>query len=104
MDENYKIVLETHRRKIEEFVSMYEKKCVENAQLKALLDKAKAEIEDCRLIIVTKTNNIKELEQKIDRLQMAEAFTSSAKDVKEAKQNIAGIVREIDKCIALLNS
>lgn len=83
---------------------MYEKKCVENEQLRALLDSAKSEIDSCKQIIVTKNNSIKELEQKIDRLQMAGAFASSTKDAKEAKRNIAGIVREIDKCIALLNS
>ena len=48
-------------------------------------------------------NKIKELEQKIDKLQLAGAFEASAADVKEARQNIGRLVREIDKCISLLN-
>lgn len=104
MDEAYKTILDEHKKKIEKFISMYEKLRVENEQLKSLLESRESEIEQYKQVIETKTINIKELEQKIDRLQMAEAFASSAKDVKEAKQNIARIVREIDKCIALLNN
>ena len=45
----------------------------------------------------------KELEKKVNNLQLVEAFKSSSADVKEAKQKIARLVKEIDKCIALLN-
>ena len=103
MDESYRTVIDTHKKKIELFISMYEKLRAENENLKAQLSNCRSELEDCRRQIETKTNNIKELEQKIDKMQMAEAFAASAKDVKEAKQNIGRIVREIDRCIALLN-
>lgn len=103
MDESYRIVIDTHKKKIELFISMYEKLRAENMSLKAKLESCRSELEDCKKQIETKTNNIKELEQKIDKMQIAEAFTASAKDVKEAKQNIGRIVREIDRCIALLN-
>ena len=46
---------------------------------------------------------IKELTEKLDRLQLTNAFKGSSQDIKEAKQRIAKIVREIDKCISLLN-
>lgn len=103
MDESYRTVLDTHKKKIELFVSMYEKLRAENESLKAKLESYRSELEACKRLIETKTENIKELEQKIDKMQMAEAFAASAKDVKEAKQNIGRIIREIDRCIALLN-
>jgi len=48
-------------------------------------------------------NNIKELENKVNKLQLVEAFRTSSQDVKEAKQKIGKMVKEIDKCIAMLN-
>ena len=50
-----------------------------------------------------KNDRIKELEQKVEQMQLADAFTASTDDVKEAKKRIGKIVREIDKCISMLN-
>ena len=50
-----------------------------------------------------KNERIKELEQKVEQMQLADAFTASTDDVKEAKKRIGKIVREIDKCISMLN-
>ena len=36
-------------------------------------------------------------------MQLGDAFKASSEDVKEAKKKIARIVREIDKCISMLN-
>ncbi|MDR3185167.1 MAG: hypothetical protein LBT49_07170 [Prevotellaceae bacterium] len=46
---------------------------------------------------------IKDLEEKNKKLQLAEAFKSSSADTDDAKLKIGRIVKEIDKCIALLN-
>ena len=72
-------------------------------ELAEALGQKDAEIEVCRQNLDNSNEKIKELEQKIDRLQVAGAFEASAADVKEARQNIARLVREIDKCITLLN-
>ena len=103
MNESYKIVLETHKRKLELLISRYENLKARNRDLEQALGKKDAEIEDCRAKLNNSNNKIKELEQKIDKLQLAGAFEASAADVKEAKQNIGRLVREIDKCISLLN-
>jgi predicted nucleic acid-binding Zn-ribbon protein len=52
-----------------------------------------------------KKNNIKitELQKQIETLQLAEAFKSTSGNVQEAKDRVGRIMREIDKCIALLN-
>ena len=43
------------------------------------------------------------LKEKNKRLQLAEAFKASSEDTNDAKMKIGRIVREIDRCIALLN-
>ena len=103
MNESYKIALETHKRKLELLISRYENLKARNRDLEQALGKKDAEIEDCRAKLNNSNNKIKELEQKIDKLQLAGAFEASAADVKEARQNIGRLVREIDKCISLLD-
>ena len=46
---------------------------------------------------------IEELEKKVELMQLGDAFKASSEDVKEAKRKIGRIVREIDKCISMLN-
>lgn len=103
MNESYKIVLDAHKKKIEFFISRYENLLARNRELEDSLGRRDAEIGALRDKLDNSNNKIKELEQKIDKLQLAGAFEASASDVKEAKQNIGRLVREIDKCISLLN-
>lgn len=46
---------------------------------------------------------LQELEEKNKKLQLARAFETSGIDTRDAKLKIGRIVREIDKCMALLN-
>lgn len=43
------------------------------------------------------------LEQKYENVKMAKMLVATEEDNKEAKNRIQKLVREIDKCIALLN-
>jgi len=43
------------------------------------------------------------LEKKYENLKLAKLFAASDDDHKDAKSRIQKLVREIDKCIALLN-
>jgi len=43
------------------------------------------------------------LEENYNKLKIAKTLEASSEDVKETKLRINQIVREIDKCIALLN-
>ena len=74
MNESYKIALETHKRKLELLISRYENLKARNRDLEQALGKKDAEIEDCRAKLNNSNNKIKELEQKIDKLQLAGAF------------------------------
>ena len=46
---------------------------------------------------------IKELEIKYDRVKLSGALLGEGENAAEAKKKITELVREIDKCVALLN-
>lgn len=96
MSVDYHNVINSLKGKIELLISRYEQVVAENQRLSAELD-------SCKSALDASTNNVKELEEKVNKLQLGEAFKASSQDVKEAKQKINRIVKEIDKCIALLN-
>ncbi|MBE6223753.1 MAG: hypothetical protein E7122_00780 [Bacteroidales bacterium] len=81
---------------IEQIISKYEVALSDNISLKEQLLRVTNELE-------LKNNRIKELEQKVEQMQLADAFAASTDDVKEAKKRIGKIVKEIDKCISMLN-
>ena len=45
----------------------------------------------------------KELEARYTDLKMARTISLYDKDIKDTKQRLTSLVREVDKCIALLN-
>ncbi len=74
------------------------------------LDKVKQENE----VLLTQNNELKrlldekeqtyvELKEHYDRLKFAKSLQASNQEVHDAKIKVNRIVREIDKCIALLN-
>lgn len=97
MEENYKTALTGLKKKIQILIQRCESFRVINAELAGKLEDARKQNE-----LLTEKN--KELKEKIDNLQLMEAFKVSAVDVKEARQNIGKLVKEIDRCIALLNN
>lgn len=96
MNEESYIIINKLKKDIERIISAYETVAAENRLLKEELSTAQNELESNK-------TNIKELKRKIEKLQLTEAFRASAQDVKEAKQKIGKLVKEIDKCISLLN-
>lgn len=96
MSKDYQSVINSLKGKIELIISKYEQVASENKKLSEDLD-------SCKNALENSNNRVNELELKISNLQLAEAFKTSSSDVKEAKQKIGKIVKEIDKCIALLN-
>ena len=96
MKEDYQNVITNLKKKIETLISRYEQVVAENKNLNS-------EVEKYKFALDQSTNREKESETKLNNLQLIEAFKASSVDVKEAKQKIARLVKEIDKCIALLN-
>ena len=75
---------------------LYEELGQENARLQALLlekDKEIKQLEQSR----------QELEIMYTNLKTARTISLYDKDIKDTKQRLSSLVREVDKCIALLN-
>jgi hypothetical protein len=96
MEERVNELLKRLRSRQLQLIAYYEKTQRECVELLAEKQRDKEEM-------VRQYERIKELEEKNKKLQLAEAFKGSSADTNDAKLRIGRIVREIDKCIALLN-
>ena len=75
-----------------------------------LFDELKQENADLKLLLRQKEEEIKlleqsrkELEARYTDLKMARTISLYDKDIKDTKQRLTSLVREVDKCIALLS-
>lgn len=69
----------------------------ENADLYAELDRKDAEIERLKAEVTQRTSDYK-------NLKLAKMIEVSDLDIKESKQKITRLVREINKCISILST
>ncbi len=96
MTENDKKLLNTFEEKLRHFISLYQEVKEENTSLRRLLSEKEAEITRIE-------NNRKELEVQYTNLKMARILSIDDNDIKDTKQRLTRLVREVNKCIALLN-
>ena len=89
-------MLEGIKTDIEKLIALYEAERLERKRLQSELVQCKADNESCR-------KRIEDLEQQIDNLHLSEAFGVGG-DSSAAKEKIEKLVKEIDKCIALLEN
>ena len=89
-------MLENLRKDIEKLISLYEAEKAERVKLQSLLAESRAENETCR-------KQIGDLEQQVNNLQLSQAF-GAAGDPGAAKEKIERLIKEIDKCISLLEN
>ncbi len=82
--------------RIRKVLELYQKQKTENEQLK----KKSIEMEEKLKI---DGNRLTDLEEKYNKLKISKALIASSNDVHDAKLKVNRMVREIDKCIALLN-
>ncbi len=85
------------KSKIEELISRYEAVRSENKELKERLEQAVAQND-------TKTQKLNRLEKQIENLQLKKAFTDTSGDNTQAKRKVVSLIKEIDKCMELLNN
>jgi len=82
--------------RIQQLIEMYEKAKSANE----LLVRERSELkEQFRL----EHDKLKDLQEKYNKLKISKALIASSEDVHDAKLKVNRMVREIDKCIALLN-
>jgi len=96
MAENNTLQIEELKQKIQHLFSIYNALKLE----KELLVNEKIQLVNT---IEEQKSKYSEIEKKYKSLQIANAVTSNSGDSEFAKKKIDGIVREIDKCVALLN-
>ncbi len=91
-----KKIIENIDLKINKLINLYNQTKIDNLNLQK-------NNEMLKVLLEKKENNLKELEEKIKLMNISKSVDSSQGDVKATRLKINEYVREIDKCIALLN-
>ena len=89
-------ILEGIKDKIQTVKDRMQEHLDENSRLKQQND-------DLHQMVQKKQSLIDELEQKNQQLSLVKSIMADSEDAHDARIRINRIVREIDKCIALLN-
>lgn len=88
-------MIEKLRQRIQELISAYETERHERKRLESELEMAAIQNKAYKEQII-------ELERTIDNLKLADAFKSGNADNTEARKKIDKLIKEIDKCITLM--
>ena len=88
-------MLETVKQGIQQLIAAYEKEKMERQRLQSALEQSQANEEAYRKQII-------ELERQIDNLKLTEAFKASSGNSPEARKKIDSLLKEIDRCISLM--
>ena len=96
MTEEDRKLINSFEGKLRHFMFLFDELKQENADLKLLLRQKEEEI---KLLEQSR----KELEARYTDLKMARTISLYDKDIKDTKQRLTSLVREVDKCIALLS-
>ena len=96
MTDEEKKLLSTCEARLRHLIYLHDELKRENAELKQLLQ---AKEEECGKVRA----DYKELENNYTNLKTATTISLNGSDVKETKLRLSKLVREVDKCIALLN-
>ena len=83
-------------RKLDELLDRYNNLKAAYTRLKDGNEAIKSQLQD-------RENRIRELEIKNERIKLAGALLGEGENATEAKKKISELVREIDRCVALLN-
>ena len=96
MTEEEKKFLNSFETQLRHLIYLHDELKRENAELKKLLENEKLKNEKVQA-------QYDELEVSYTNLKTATAISLNGSDVKETKLRLSKLVREVDKCIALLN-
>ena len=96
MTEEEKKLLNSFETQLRHLIYLHDELKRENAELKKLLENEKLKNEKVQA-------QYDELEVSYTNLKTSTAISLNGSDVKETKLRLSKLVREVDKCIALLN-
>ncbi len=97
MTEEHRNLLDELKNKIKKLNTLYTESRESNIQ-------SNIEIENLKEALKKQKDEYEELKEKHNTLKTAKSILAPEQDNHEAKIKINKMVREIDKCIALLNS
>jgi phage shock protein A len=83
-------------RKLDELLNMY-------STLRSDAEELRKHNETMKRMLDERDERIKELEIKYERIKITGALLGEGENAAEAKKKINELVREIDRCVALLN-
>lgn len=96
MTDEEKKLLSTFEARLRHLIYLHDELKRENAELRQQLENKEAESQKI-------LGDYRELEQRYTDLKNATTISLNGSDVKETKLRLSKLVREVDKCIALLN-
>jgi len=96
MNTELKNVIDILTQKIQAIKELHTQVLKENGELKEEIIKLSTHIEQ-------KDKENEEISKKYESLKLAKTIAASSSDAHDAKVKLNRIVREIDKCISLLN-
>lgn len=88
--------LRNFEARIRQLMMAYKAEQQENTRLRQQLDVCKQKLDEAQ-------ENVCRLEENYKALKTARMIEVSGDDVRESKARIAHLIREVDKCIALLD-
>ena len=96
MTNNYEELINSFENKLQGLIEKHQLLKIRNEELQQNLDRKENELKHANKDLV-------DLQESYDHLRMARYLNVSPKERKISKQYINKLVREIDKCLALLN-
>ncbi|MDD4993501.1 MAG: hypothetical protein PHR83_14845 [Paludibacter sp.] len=96
MKNRYEELIHAFEQKLRKLISEYKSLQEQNALMKAELERKQTDLMQAH-------QEILELRKNYDHLQIAKNLGGSEAEKAESKQRITKMVREIDKCLALLD-
>lgn len=96
MTNKYEELIRAFETKLRKLISEYKSLQEQNAVLKAELDRKQTDLMHAH-------QEVLELRKNYDHLLVARNITGTEQGRNESKQRISKMVREIDKCLALLD-
>ena len=88
-------MLETVKERIKQLIAAYETEKMERIRLQSELEQTRVQNDTYRKQII-------ELERQIDNQKLTEAFMAGGTDSAAAKKKIDSLMKEIDRCIKLM--
>lgn len=96
MAEEYTKLLGVFESRVRQLMYLHDELKHENAKLKQALTGKEEELSRAR-------SDYKELEACYTNLKMARTISLNDNELRDARQRLSRLVREVDQCIALLN-